>query len=84
VTVPVSGSAGPSAGQVSHLEASRQELVARYSLAPRPAASPAAAADGSAPVLQDPDERPPQGLPVPQAVGGPVLVVQDPDEGPAF
>jgi phospholipase C len=27
VTVPVSGSAGPSAGQVSHLEAIREELV---------------------------------------------------------
>src|ERR1700761_2603141 len=35
VTVPVSGSAGPSAGQVSHLEAIRAELFARYAPGPR-------------------------------------------------
>ena len=41
VTVPVSGSAGPSAGTLSHLEAIREELVARNSPAARtrPAAS---------------------------------------------
>jgi phospholipase C len=31
VTVPVSGAAGPSAGQLSHLEAIREELVTRFS-----------------------------------------------------
>jgi hypothetical protein len=31
VTVPVSCGAGPSAGQLSHLEAIREELVARFS-----------------------------------------------------
>ena len=47
VTVPVSGSSGPSAGQLSHLEAIREELVAR-----RP--------DGIRPglVVQDPDSHP--------------------------
>jgi phospholipase C len=44
VTVPVSGSAGPSAGQLSHLEAIRQELVARN-----------AHAIGPGQVVQDPD-----------------------------
>jgi phospholipase C len=52
VTVPVSGSAGPSAGQVSHLEAVRDELYARYAPGPRPTAVPAGA------VVQDPDQRP--------------------------
>ncbi|HEY0937266.1 MAG TPA: alkaline phosphatase family protein [Trebonia sp.] len=51
VTVPVSGSAGPSAGQVSHLEAVRDELYARYIPGGRPPA-PAGA------VVQDPDQRP--------------------------
>jgi phospholipase C len=55
VTVPVSGSAGPSAGQISHLEAVRDELYARYV----PSASPAAPAPGGAePFIQDPDQRP--------------------------
>jgi phospholipase C len=36
VTVPVSGSAGPSAGQLSHLEAIREELVSRFSPDERP------------------------------------------------
>jgi phospholipase C len=56
VTVPVSGTAGPSAGQVSHLEAIREELVARYAPAARPAAPPAAPA--AARIVQDPDQRP--------------------------
>jgi phospholipase C len=47
VTVPVSGSAGPSAGQVSHLEAIREELVS--------GSVPAARAGR---VVQDPDESP--------------------------
>jgi phospholipase C len=59
VTVPVSGSAGPSAGQVSHLEAIREELVARYSLSARPAVP--AAPGAAAPVIQDPDDRPAAG-----------------------
>jgi phospholipase C len=43
VTVPVSGSAGPSAGTLSHLEAIREELVARNSPAARtPALAPGA------------------------------------------
>ena len=72
VDVPQSGSAGPSAGQVSHLEAVRQELVASGALAPaspaeaaaaaalREAApgAPAAPAAPGAPVVQDPDQRP--------------------------
>jgi phospholipase C len=37
VTVPVSGSAGPSAGQLSHLEAIRENLVSRSSPDARPA-----------------------------------------------
>ena len=55
VTVPVSGSAGPSAGQVSHLEAIRDELYARYlpGLAGPAGGGPA----GAAPVVQDPDQR---------------------------
>ena len=56
VTVPVSGSAGPSAGQVSHLEAIRQELVARYTPGARPEAEAAAVPPGA--VVQDPDQRP--------------------------
>jgi phospholipase C len=57
VTVPVSGSAGPSAGQVSHLEAVRDELYARYAPGPRsPVTAPAATAAGV--VVQDPDDRP--------------------------
>src|SRR6185312_5398793 len=52
VTVPVSGSAGPSAGQVSHLEAIREELTARYLPADHVPAPPAGA------LVQDPDERP--------------------------
>jgi phospholipase C len=53
VTVPVSGSAGPSAGQVSHLEAVREELYTRYDPTTRPAPATAAAA-----LVQDPDQRP--------------------------
>jgi phospholipase C len=53
VTVPVSGSAGPSAGQLSHLEAIRQEF---YAEAPAPGA---AAAEAAHPVtVQDPDRHP--------------------------
>ncbi len=37
VVVPVSGSAGPSAGQLSHLEAVREALEVRYAPGPRPA-----------------------------------------------
>jgi phospholipase C len=55
VTIPVSGSAGPSAGQLSHLEGIRQELAARYTLDPRPAVSAAAARVEAAPLVQDPD-----------------------------
>ncbi|MGH3246253.1 MAG: hypothetical protein ACRDOI_08585, partial [Trebonia sp.] len=55
VTVQVSGSAGPSAGQLSHLEAIREELYARY-LPGDPPAAPAP--PGPAPVIQDPDQRP--------------------------
>jgi phospholipase C len=47
VTVPVSGSAGPSAGQLSHLEAVRLELTAR-----------GAGTVGAGQVVQDPDQRP--------------------------
>jgi len=54
VTVPVSGTAGPSAGQVSHLDAIRMELAARF--APPGAAAPAAVAAGE--VVQDPDQHP--------------------------
>jgi phospholipase C len=54
VTVPVSGSAGPSAGQVSHLAAIRDEVVAQF--APLPGARPAAAEAHA--VVQDPDEVP--------------------------
>ena len=82
VTVPVSGSAGPSAGQVSHLEAIREELVARYAPGPGPAVSPAATAAGAAGlVVQDPDQRPPQGA-APRALVGTAPVVQDPDQRP--
>jgi phospholipase C len=82
VTVPVSGSAGPSAGQLSHLEAIREELVARYAPGPRPAVSPSATAAGAAPlVVQDPDMRPPQGA-APLAVVGTAPIVQDPDQRP--
>ena len=42
VTVPVSGSAGPSAGQLSHLEAIREDLAARFSPDPSPVANPVA------------------------------------------
>jgi phospholipase C len=52
ITVPVSGTAGPSAGQVSHLEAVRDELYARYLPADHLAQPPAGA------LVQDPDERP--------------------------
>ena len=79
VIVPVSGSAGPSAGQVSHLEAIREELTARYTDGPRPAATPAA--DGAPIVVQNPDQRPSEGL-VPEAVGVTAAVVQDPDQRP--
>jgi phospholipase C len=51
VTVPVSGSAGPSAGTLSHLEAIREQLVARNAPASRaPGASGAAAAASQGPV----------------------------------
>jgi phospholipase C len=56
VSVPVSGAAGPSAGQLSHLEAVREELVARYAPAARPP-EPALAAR----IVQDPDQRPDPG-----------------------
>jgi len=53
VTVPVSGSAGPSAGQVSHLEGIRAEYYATTpSVGLAPHAEPAAA------TVQDPDQRP--------------------------
>jgi phospholipase C len=67
VTAPVSGSAGPSAGQVSHLEAVRDELYARYVLSPggQPPAPPAGGPGQPPPtavpagaVVQDPDQRP--------------------------
>jgi phospholipase C len=47
VTVPVSGSAGPSAGQLSHLEAIRLELAGRAPRVARPGQ-----------VVQDPDAHP--------------------------
>jgi phospholipase C len=53
VTVPTSGSAGPSAGQLSHLEAIREELVALNA----GQAVPASVAEGA---VQDPDDRPGQ------------------------
>ena len=56
VVVPVSGSAGPSAGQLSHLEAIHEDLVARYAPSARPPA-PAPAAR----IVQDPDRRPDPG-----------------------
>lgn len=49
VTVPVAGSAGPSAGQVSHLEAIRREVTEGAA----PAAAPAAGR-----IVQDPDAIP--------------------------
>jgi phospholipase C len=50
VTVPVSGSAGPSAGQLSHLEAIREELYAELAgQSPVPAGGT---------VIQDPDDHP--------------------------
>jgi len=52
VTIPVSGSAGPSAGALSHLEAIREELAARNVPAARDAGPEAG--EGS----QDPDRRP--------------------------
>ncbi len=59
VTVPVSGSAGPSAGQVSHLQAVHDELYARYAPGPRPPVPAAVAAPAAAGVVvQDPDQRP--------------------------
>src|ERR1700722_16688886 len=54
VTVPVSGSAGPSAGQVSHLQAVHDELYARYTQA---AVERVAAQPPSSAVLHDPDQR---------------------------
>ena len=78
VTVPVSGSAGPSAGQVSHLEAIRDELFARYAPGPRTAAATDAA---TAQVVQDPDQRPPQGD-APRALAGTAPIIQDPDQLP--
>jgi phospholipase C len=62
VTVPVAGSAGPSAGQVSHLEAIRQELTARYTPGVRDAGvaphyTPLAPL-GASTVVQDPDASP--------------------------
>ena len=51
VTVPASGSAGPSAGQVSHLEAVRDELYARYDIGAVAPATPGA-------IIQDPDQHP--------------------------
>jgi len=56
VTVPVSGSAGPSAGQVSHLQAVHDELYARYTAEARPAA-----AGGTTSAVQDPDTVPRSG-----------------------
>jgi phospholipase C len=58
VTVPVSKAANPSAGQISHLQAIHDELVAQYAPA-APAAAPAAvAAEEAATVVQDPDRHP--------------------------
>ena len=54
VTVPVSGSAGPSAGQLSHLEAIWLELYARIE---GTAGTPGGAAGGTTTVVQDPDQR---------------------------
>ncbi len=54
VVVPVSGSAGPSAGQLSHLEAIHEDLVARYA----PSARPPAPAPADTRIVQDPDRRP--------------------------
>jgi phospholipase C len=54
VVVPVSGSAGPSAGQLSHLEAIREDLAARYA----PSARPPAPAPAATRIVQDPDRRP--------------------------
>jgi len=57
VTVPVSGNAGPSAGQVSHLQAIHDELYARYTEQARPEARPATLG-ATAAAVQDPDQRP--------------------------
>ena len=58
VTVPVSGSAGPSAGQVSHLQAVHDELYARFAPVASAAAPAALAAREATETIQDPDERP--------------------------
>ena len=50
VTVPVSGSAARPVGQVSHLEAIRDELAARYA----PSERPPAPAPAAARIVQDP------------------------------
>ena len=66
VTVPVVGSAGPSAGLVSHLEAIQEELAARFGPAPvvsrgldaaQAPASASLAPLGAVAVVQDPDQR---------------------------
>jgi phospholipase C len=49
VTVPVSGSAGPSAGQLSHLEAIREGLATRFDPDARPVPPGATPAPGGAP-----------------------------------
>ena len=54
VAVPVSGSACPSAGQLSHLEAIREDLAVRYA----PSARPPAPAPAATRIVQDPDWRP--------------------------
>jgi len=56
VTVPVSGSAGPSAGQLSHLAAIRDEVVARF--APLASQQPVPASAAAHEVVQDPDALP--------------------------
>jgi phospholipase C len=57
VTVPVSGSAGPSAGQVSHLQAIQEDLATRFA----PSDLPPAPAPADTRIVQDPDRRPDPG-----------------------
>jgi phospholipase C len=60
VVVPVSGSLGPSAGQLSHLEAVREQLETLYATGPRPAPPQPAAATLPTDPAQSADPAQPQ------------------------